>query len=183
MQVADRDYSKGGPRPIPGPAFTAAPFPSAMDIHTHSYYINHRVSQHLIQKFGSRIITHGPSPADRTEAIRFHCASKGDSVLVSPSLTEGVDLRDELARFQIVCKVPYPRLDTYTRARNARDRRWYELKTAWAFVQMIGRAVRSDTDFAATFVLDSHFEKFVLRNERILPAWWRSSIQTSERAA
>jgi hypothetical protein len=128
-------------------------------------------------------VTHGKNPLDRAEAIRLHCASKGGSVLVSPSLTEGVDLKDELARYQIVCKVPYPRLDAYTRARSARDRRWYELKTAWALVQMVGRAVRSDTDFAATFVLDSHFEKFASRNERILPAWWRSAIRTSAKAA
>jgi Rad3-related DNA helicase len=152
-------------------------------IHTHSYYINQRVSRHLINRFGNRIITHGRNPLDRAEAIRLHFATKGWSVLVSPSLTEGVDLKDELARYQIVCKIPYPRLDAYTRARSARDNRWYELKTAWALVQMVGRAVRSDTDFAATFVLDSHFEKFASRNERILPAWWRSAIRTSARAA
>lgn len=152
-------------------------------IHTHSYSINQRVCQHLAGEYGDRIITHGQNPRDREKAIRRHCASRGASVLVSPSLTEGIDLKGDLARFQIVCKVPYPRLDVYTRERSTRDRSWYELQTAWRLVQMTGRAVRSDTDSATTFVLDSHFEKFVSRNERILPDWWLESIQVSARAA
>jgi Rad3-related DNA helicase len=152
-------------------------------IHTHSYAINQLVCQHLASNYGDRIITHGRDPRDRDEAIRRHCASSGASVLISPSLTEGIDLKGDLARFQIVCKVPYPRLDAYTRERSAKDRAWYELQTAWKLVQVTGRAVRSDTDSATTFVLDSHFEKFVSRNEKILPDWWLESIQVSARAA
>jgi Rad3-related DNA helicase len=48
---------------------------------------------------------------------------------------------------------------------------------------MVGRAVRSDTDYATTFVLDSQFERFVTSNEGILPAWWRAAIQTERKAA
>jgi Rad3-related DNA helicase len=153
-------------------------------IHTCTYHINQCVARRLAAKYGSqRIITHGQDPRDREQAIRLHCDSEGATVLVSPSLMEGVDLHGDLARFQIVCKVPYPRLDAYTRARSARDRAWYRLHTAWALVQMIGRAVRSDTDYATTFVLDSQFESFVIRNEEILPAWWRAAIQTEGKAA
>ena len=151
-------------------------------IHTHSYAVNRCVSKHLAAKYGYRIVTHGQNPKHREQAIRRHCARDEPSVLVSPSLAEGVDLKGDLARFQVVCKVPYPRLDSYTRARCVRDRAWYELQTAWALVQMIGRAVRSETDSATTFVLDSQFEKFVVRNEAILPMWWRAAIQTAKEA-
>jgi Rad3-related DNA helicase len=48
---------------------------------------------------------------------------------------------------------------------------------------MIGRAVRSDADYATTFVLDSQFEKFVRKNERILPGWWKEAVQFPARAA
>jgi Rad3-related DNA helicase len=147
-------------------------------IHTHSYRINEQISRYLIARVGCRIITHGQDPREREEAIRRHRTSQDASVLVSPSLTEGVDLAGDLARFQVVCKVPYPRLDAYTRARAATDRRWYDLKTAWALVQTVGRAIRSDTDFASTFILDSQFEAFASRNSSILPAWWKASIQT-----
>jgi Rad3-related DNA helicase len=153
-------------------------------VHTGSYHINQCVARRLTAKYGcQRIITHSQDPRDREQAIRLHCDGNEVTVLVSPSLTEGVDLHGDLARFQIVCKVPYPRLDEYTRARSARDSTWYRLHTAWALVQMIGRAVRSDTDYATTFVLDSQFERFVIRNEQILPAWWRAAIQTQSKAA
>jgi len=153
-------------------------------IHTCSYDINHCIARHLVAKYGcERIITHGRDPWDREQAIRLHCIGDEATVLVSPSLTEGVNLHGDLARFQIICKVPYPRLDEYTRARSARDQAWYRLHTAWALVQTIGRAVRSDTDYATTFVLDSQFERFVTRNEELLPAWWRAAIQTEDKAA
>jgi hypothetical protein len=71
----------------------------------------------------------------------------------------------------------------HARARSASDRAWYALQTAWALVQMIGRAVRSDTDSATSFVLDWHFEKFVSRNKGILPGWWLDAIQVSPKAA
>lgn len=152
-------------------------------VHTHSYTINRRVAMQLAAKYGNRIITHGQNAQEREQAILRHRISEGATVLVSPSLTEGVDLKDDLARFQVVCKVPYPRLDTYARARRVRDRGWYELQTAWALVQMIGRAVRSEADSAVTFILDSQFEKFVARNEGILPMWWRAAIQWEKKAA
>ena len=152
-------------------------------IHTHSYLINEQVSRFLISRVGGRIITHGQNPCERQEAIRQHRTSQDATVLVSPSLTEGIDLAGDLARFQVVCKVPYPRWDAYTRARVSRDRRWYDLATARALVQTVGRAIRSETDFASTFILDSQFDDFVSRNSDILPGWWKASIQTSSEAA
>jgi hypothetical protein len=35
---------------------------------------------------------------------------------------------------------------------------------------MTGRAVRSNTGFATSFVLDSEFERYVITNEEIIPA-------------
>jgi Rad3-related DNA helicase len=152
-------------------------------VHTHSYALNQRVFSYLKARHGNRIITHGQRSGDRDAAIQQHLASKDGSVLVSPSLTEGVDLKDDLARFRIVCKVPYSRLDTYMRGWNKRDPRWYQLQTACSLMQMIGRCVRSKEDHATTFVLDSQFEKFIRRNEEIIPSWWRAAIQTSAKAA
>jgi Rad3-related DNA helicase len=113
------------------------------------------------------------------EAIRRHRTSQDASVLLTPSLTEGVDLAGDLARFQVVCKVPYPILDAYTRVRATTDRRWHDLKTAWALVQTVDRKVRSETDFASTFSLDSQFGSFASRNSSILPGWWKASVQIS----
>jgi len=146
-------------------------------IHTHSYEINRAVTQYLATKHGDRVITHGNAQIEREEAITQHCKTDKPSVLVSPSITEGVDFADELARFQIVCKIPYPRWDEYSRSRHAIEPKWYDLQTASTLVQMTGRAVRSNTDFATTFVLDSNLTEFVERSESILPTWWLDAIQ------
>jgi Rad3-related DNA helicase len=103
--------------------------------------------------------------------------SEDHSVLISPSMTEGLDLRDDLSRFQVICKVPYPFLDPYTRKRMEIDDKWYQLKTALTLVQATGRSVRSATDYANTYILDSAFEQFLLRNADILPNWWKDAIQ------
>jgi Rad3-related DNA helicase len=39
----------------------------------------------------------------------------------SPSMTEGIDLKDDLSRFQIICKVPYPQRNPYIIERQLRD--------------------------------------------------------------
>jgi len=70
------------------------------------------------------------------------------TVLVSPSLREGVDLPDDFLRFQVMTKVPYPDLgDPWTAARRARDPRWYALETAKALVQAYGRSCRHADDY------------------------------------
>jgi Rad3-related DNA helicase len=153
-------------------------------VHTNSYRINHPVASRLVAKYGDqRIITHSRDPRDREQAILRHCESSRATVLVTPSLTEGVDLQGDLARFQIICQIPFPSLDKYTRARCARDESWYQLETARALVQTAGRAVRSNTDYATTFVLDSRFERFLTRNEKLFPSWWRAAIRTDSNTA
>jgi len=44
------------------------------------------------------------------EVIKFHETSPHPTVLISPSMMEGVDLADDMSRFQILCKVPFPYL-------------------------------------------------------------------------
>src|SRR5439155_626113 len=65
----------------------------------------------------------------KARALELHRASPMPTVLVSPSLREGVDLPDDFLRFQVVTKLPYPDLgDPWTAARQARDPRWYALE-------------------------------------------------------
>ena len=76
-------------------------------IHCHSYKIANFLKNN-VRKGKKRLIFHNSE--NRDKALRDHINSKTPSVLVSPSMTEGVDLKDEISRFQIICKVPYPYL-------------------------------------------------------------------------
>jgi len=126
---------------------------------------------------GRRLITHTSLPGSREEAVARHCASPDDTVIISPSMTEGLDLKEDLSRFQIIPKVPYMALDPYTKARMERDPQWYQYMAALSLIQATGRSVRSKTDKAHTWILDSGFGPFLSRNESIMPEWWTDSIQ------
>jgi ATP-dependent DNA helicase DinG len=151
-------------------------------IHTNSYEMNRLLTQALVATgHGSRIITHGSGGAE--SAIERHITSDAPTVLCSPAMTEGLDLRDDLSRFQVVVKVPYPPFrDPYVAARKSLDKGWYSWQTAMRLIQATGRSVRSENDFAETYIVDSSFGDFRRLNHRLLPAWWRAAvIDLSER--
>jgi Rad3-related DNA helicase len=100
------------------------------------------------------------------------------TVLLSPSMTEGLDLRDDLSRFQIVAKVPYASLaDPYVKTRMELDPDWYQLQTALTLVQALGRSVRSSDDHAISYIIDGDFARFMSQAQSILPDWWLDSIE------
>jgi ATP-dependent DNA helicase DinG len=144
-------------------------------IHTNSYEMNTFLTKALIAAgHGSRIITHGPGGAEA--AIERHRAAAGPTVLCSPAMTEGIDLADDLSRFQVVVKVPYPvHKDPYVAAR-MQEKGWYEWQTAMRLVQATGRSVRSEDDYAETYIVDSEFGEFRRRNRRLLPGWWLDAV-------
>lgn len=151
-------------------------------IHTNSYNMNRVLTQALIAAgHKSRIITHGTGGAEG--AIERHITTDAPTVLCSPAMTEGLDLRDDLSRFQVIVKVPYPPFkDPYVVARRRQDKNWYSWQTAMRLIQATGRSVRSEDDFAETYILDSSFEDFRRLNRHLLPPWWRAAVvDASER--
>jgi ATP-dependent DNA helicase DinG len=61
------------------------------------------------------------------QLIVKHMQSKEPTVLISPSLGTGLDLKDDAARFAIIVKIPYPDLnDRWIHARLQRDQEWYD---------------------------------------------------------
>ena len=94
--------------------------------------------------------------------------SKQPTVLLSPSMTEGVDLKGDLSRFQILCKVPYPWLgDPIIRKRMKKYPSWYPLQTAMTVVQSVGRSVRNKNDKAVTYILDADWNKFYRKHKNL----------------
>jgi Rad3-related DNA helicase len=124
------------------------------------------------------------APDLKARALETHRRSTRPTVLVSPSLREGVDLPDDFLRFQIVTKMPYPGLgEPWTAARRARDPRWYALETAKALVQAYGRSCRHAADHGVTYVLDGQFARFLQRYRALLPAWFLEAAVPAVRRA
>ena len=110
--------------------------------------------------------------------FKQHIKSKEPTVLLSPSMTEGVGLHGDISRFQIICKVPYPYLgDKLIRKRMNKWKWWYPLQTAKTIVQAVGRSVRSNDDHAVTYILDSDWDYFFKRNKLFFPKGFRDTIQ------
>jgi ATP-dependent DNA helicase DinG len=144
-------------------------------IHTTSYYQANYIIEHVSERNKARLVTTERNGA-RSELLRAHGAT-GASVLISPSLYQGVDLKDDLARFQVIVKVPYSDLsDRRTQVKMQRDRGWYDWQTALRLVQTYGRSVRSETDSAVTYVLDSNFPSFVRGHRELFPAYFLEAL-------
>jgi ATP-dependent DNA helicase DinG len=150
-------------------------------VHTHTRRINEYLVRAL-SDVGNRIVTYS-DPKDRERAVQAHRSSPEPTVLFTPGMAEGLDLKDHLSRFQIVCKVPYPKLDQYTKLRMKMDPAWYSWRTALTLVQATGRSVRSKNDYARTYVLDGDFERFIAKNKNCLPRWWLDAIRWPKKGA
>ena len=142
-------------------------------VHATSYKIANYIKKNLKNK---RLIFHEAS--DREDALEKHLTSKEPTVLVSPSMTEGVDLKDDLSRFQVIMKVPYPSLgDKLVRKRMARWSWWYPLQVVKSIVQAVGRSIRSEKDYAVTYILDSDWQNFYRKHKHLFPEYFRKVVQ------
>lgn len=146
-------------------------------IHAHSYKITNYIAQNLPDEVRWRVLTHADA-SGRDATLAKHLTEDAPTILLTPSMTEGIDLAEDRARWQVLCKVPYPNLgDKQVAARMERDRGWYDWRTALAVVQAYGRSVRSETDHAVTYLLDADFPNFVRRQRHRLPGWFLEALQ------
>jgi ATP-dependent DNA helicase DinG len=145
-------------------------------IHTTSYiqlkYIKNSLNKENLQ----RIIESGPT-TDRIEILQRHSRNTKPTVLISPSFYQGLDLKDDLSRFQIIIKIPYPDLsDKKVVALRKKDMNWYLWNTIVRLTQTYGRSIRSREDHASTYILDSNIN-YLLRNVNdMFPSWFTEAI-------
>lgn len=143
-------------------------------IHTTSF----KVAKYLIENIRSnRILSHDSS--NRDEILKKHISCKEPTVIISPSMMEGVDLADDASRFQILCKIPFPFLgDLVVSKRMERNKQWYPYTTAKSIIQSFGRSVRNENDHAISYILDSDWERFYSRNSHMMPEEFRASLRS-----
>jgi len=99
-------------------------------------------------------------------------------ILISPAVKEGVDLKDDLCRFQILLKVPYPSLSDARVKYLLMEKNqwtWYFNETAKDIVQMYGRAVRTPTDHAKFYIVDGSFNDIC--KKATFPKWFLEAIE------
>jgi Rad3-related DNA helicase len=147
-------------------------------VHTNSYKVTKAIVEHLQSiGMGARVITHTSVKGSRDEAVHTHMTSPDPTILISPSLTEGLDLAGDLCRWQVITKVPYPSLaDEWIKTRMQLDAEWYQWRTALTLIQASGRSIRSREDHAETWILDSDFSRLYDQAGHLFPQWWKDAL-------
>lgn len=146
-------------------------------IHTGNFAIAQWLVSELSGKIKQTIYHHNPdSDDDRNSVITAFISSPKPGVLISPSLTEGLDLKEDLGRFAIFAKVPYGFLgDQWIKRRMEMSSEWYTRRALISMIQGGGRIVRSETDKGSVYILDSSFSMLYKRTFHSIPKWWREA--------
>jgi Rad3-related DNA helicase len=142
-------------------------------IHTNSFELANWIQSNIKDP---RLIFHDSRNKD--EMLRLHMTSEEPTVIVSPSMDTGVSFDNDSARFQIITKVPYPSLASQkNKLRQKNNPDWYSWKTVSGLIQMTGRPVRSDMDFADTIIIDGGFGDVIKHSSHFIPDWIQEAIK------
>jgi ATP-dependent DNA helicase DinG len=150
-------------------------------IHTVSYEIARAIAKR--SKHRRRLISHDAT--NRAQSLDFLRYSP-NAVLISPSMTTGVDLPYDQCRFQIIAKLAFPYLgDPQIKKRmklgpdgqpSKIASQWYNWLTACTLVQTYGRGVRAVDDACVTYLLDGNYSWWKHTVKDMLPGWFTEAI-------
>lgn len=132
-------------------------------------------------RFGNHMLIHEARDTARTVA-QFRAASP-PCILVSPSMTTGVDFPGDQCRWQILSKVPFvPTVSPIMSARCAADRDYADYLAMVTVVQTYGRIMRSADDWGETFMIDDHWSWFRGKARKHAPSWFWQAARTAHAA-
>ena len=135
-------------------------------IHTHSFAITQTMQKTLK---GKRFLFREEGSTNET-IIKEHALRTDATVLVSPSLTMGLDLKGDLGKWQVIVKLPYPSLASKrVKKLFESDPNWYKMKMFISLIQACGRCTRCAEDESTTYILDGLSAKTIIENKNILP--------------
>ena len=141
-------------------------------VHCHTFKIANYLNENVRS---NRTLIHDSS--NRELILKRHINSKKASVLLSPSMTEGIDLVGQASRFQIICKIPFPYLgDQLVKKRMNKWDWWYPMQTVKTIIQSVGRSVRNENDYAVTYILDGGWDYFYAKHRRLFPEDFNSCM-------
>ncbi len=102
---------------------------------------------------------------------------KPNGVIISAKAGTGIDLKDDLSRFQIIIKAPYmSELQDENNKRAMKIKKFdlerFFMKSLFRLIQFAGRSVRGITDYAETYVLDKAAIDMVKYSRKYVPDWF-----------
>lgn len=145
-------------------------------IHSASYDLTNKIRENLSLTNQNRLFIY-EGTEEKRRVLDMMKISSG-RVLMGPSLTTGLDMKDDLSRFAIIAKIPYPSLsDRFIKTKMKINPAWYEWKTILEFLQSIGRTVRHENDWAVTYILDGSLSNLIHNSRKSFPPEFFSRIK------
>lgn len=146
---------------------------------------NFKIAEWLVRELKDAGVTHEiyhhnpDSGDDRNSVIEAFTTAVKPRILISPSSTEGLDLKEDLGRFAIFAKVPFGNLgDQWIKRRMEISTEWYQRQALINIIQGGGRVVRSKDDWGDVYILDGSFAYLYKMTYAQIPKWWREAYQT-----
>ena len=138
-------------------------------IQTWTYDLAKRIYEEAPDNLKERMLLYNDAKEKR-DLIDYHKKTDQPSILVGPTLNEGIDLPGDECRFIIMIKMPYPYLGSrlVSRKKDLYDG-WYQNETLRTIIQSIGRGVRYDGDWCQTYLLDGSFSFFYYQMKNSFP--------------
>ena len=138
-------------------------------IHTHTQFI----ADYIRENIHSNRLLCREAGVKNEDILEIHAASEEPTILVSPSMSYGVDLAGDLGKFQIIMKAPWlPTKDPRVEKLMKSDKVWYGNAMLKTLVQASGRSVRSAEDECETYILDGSVYDSIIRNKEKLPKFF-----------
>lgn len=137
-----------------------------------TYQLSESLKSHLDS---DRFIFHNRT--DKKEKYEYFRSCGGNKILVACGMYEGIDLPEDLGRWQVIAKIPWPSLGNPAIQHLSKlDPDWYLWETAKITIQACGRICRTPDDFGITYCLDSSFNRLYRGGEHMMPVWFKEAI-------
>lgn len=116
---------------------------------------------------------------NRSKSLDDWIKNDEPSLFVSTNMTEGLNLKGDLCRYQIYLKIGFP---------NTQDKRvakrlelghwvWYYMQAIEDLEQASGRATRSVDDWSEMFIYDASFATLFTKYNKYLKPWFKSRMK------
>ncbi|MFB6298893.1 MAG: helicase C-terminal domain-containing protein [Halobacteriales archaeon] len=151
-------------------------------VHAHSYAIQSELARGLREMgVGDRLHVHDRS--EREAELTAWQARADPAVFLSVTMEEALDLQGDMARWQVLCKAPFPNTNDARVAHRLQDDQWgwYYRTALRTVIQACGRVVRSPDDYGVTYLADSSLLDLFVRVGPSIPAWFRDQVDRMDR--
>jgi Rad3-related DNA helicase len=127
----------------------------------------------------ARFIFHSKTDTKERYADFLEALPSTGKVLVASGLYEGIDLVEDLGRWQALIKIPWPSLgDPAIKHKCDNDPEWYAWACLKTVMQSAGRICRGPTDFGESYILDGTFQKLYKQSKQynLVPKWFEEAL-------